>query len=344
MKKILITGGAGFIGVNLAENLLAGRAHYVVIYDNLSRKGVENNLKYILSCGYKNLKFIKGDVRDYKKLKEVVRGCSEVYHLAAQVAVTKSVEDPIEDFKINAEGTLYLLEAVRKTSLDAIFVFASTNKVYGELKHLKLKEGKKRYIPVINKKGISEDENLDFHSPYGNSKGTADQYVRDYYRIYGVKTLVFRQSCIYGAHQYGNEDQGWVAHFIVKGLLGEKINIYGNGKQVRDLLDVRDLIRAYKMAIKKIELVKGEIFNIGGGVKNTFSLLELIDFLSKTLNKQIQYEFFQWRPGDQKIFISDNTKLKRALKWEPEISAEKGIKALIEWIKNNLEIIRKVNK
>jgi len=344
MKKILITGGAGFIGVNLAEHLLASRAHYVVIYDNLSRKGVENNLKYLLSLGYKNLKFIKGDVRDYKKLKEVVRDCREVYHLAAQVAVTNSVADPLNDFEINALGTLYLLEALRKNSPESILVFASTNKVYGELKHLKLKEDKTRYLPVSNKKGISENENLDFHSPYGNSKGTADQYVRDYYRIYGLKTLVFRQSCIYGIHQYGNEDQGWVAHFIIKSLLGKKINIYGDGKQVRDLLEVRDLIRAYTMSVRKIESVKGSIFNIGGGIENTFSLLELIDFLSKTLNKQIRYEFFQWRPGDQKIFISDNTKLKRELKWEPRISAEIGIKALIEWIKNNLEIIRKINK
>jgi len=343
-KKILITGGAGFIGVNLAEHLISCKDNYVVIYDNLSRKGVENNLKYLLSCGYKNLKFIKGDVRDYKKLKEVVRDCGEVYHLAAQVAVTSSVEDPVEDFEINALGTLYLLEAIRKNSHKSIFIFASTNKVYGELKHLKLKEGKTRYILQEKKKGVSEEENLDFHSPYGCSKGTADQYVRDYYRIYGLKTVVFRQSCIYGQHQYGNEDQGWVAHFIIKSLLDKKINIYGDGKQVRDLLEVQDLIKAYMMAVEKIESVKGEIFNIGGGIENTFSLLELIDFLSKTLNKQIQYEFFQWRPGDQKIFISDNTKLKNDLNWKPKISVEKGIKQLIEWIESNIHIIRKVNK
>jgi len=343
-KKILITGGAGFIGINLAKHLLSCKNNYVVIYDNLSRKGVENNLKYLLSCGYKNLQFIKGDVRNYKKLKEVVSDCSEVYHLAAQVAVTSSVKDPVDDFEINALGTLYLLESIRKKSHKSILIFASTNKVYGELQHLKLKEGKTRYILQEKKKGVSEEENLDFHSPYGCSKGTADQYIRDYYRIYGLKTVVFRQSCIYGQHQYGNEDQGWVAHFAIKSLLDKKINIYGDGKQVRDLLEVQDLIKAYVMAVEKIESVKGEIFNIGGGIENTFSLLELIDFLSKTLNKQIQYEFFQWRPGDQKIFISDNTKLKNDLNWKPKISAEKGIKQLIKWIENNIDIIRKVNR
>ncbi|HOL22433.1 MAG TPA: GDP-mannose 4,6-dehydratase [bacterium] len=343
-KRILITGGAGFIGINLAEYLLSGRDNFVVIYDNLSRRGVEYNLKWLQSREYKNLEFIKGDIRDYKKLKEVMKNYNEIYHLAAQVAVTSSVKDPVDDFEINALGTLYLLEAIRKNCPDAVIIFASTNKVYGELDHLKLKESNKRYILISNKKGISEKENLDFHSPYGNSKGSADQYVRDYYRIYGLKTVVFRQSCIYGKNQYGNEDQGWVAHFIVKSLLDKKINIYGDGKQVRDLLEVRDLIRAYIMAVEKIESVKGEIFNIGGGIENTFSLLELIDFLSKTLNKQIQYEFFQWRPGDQKVFISDNTKLKNNLNWEPKISAEKGIRQLIKWIENNIDIIRKVNK
>lgn len=343
-KKILITGGAGFIGVNLSHHLLSKTDNLVVIYDNLSRRGVEHNIQWLESLKYKNLQFIKGDIRDYKKLKEVVKGCNEVYHLAAQVAVTSSVKDPVDDFEINALGTLYLLEAIRKNCPGAIVIFASTNKVYGELQHIKLKEGKTRYILSGNIKGISENENLDFHSPYGCSKGTADQYVRDYHRIYGIKTVVFRQSCIYGAHQYGNEDQGWVAHFIIKSLLGKKINIYGDGKQVRDLLEIKDLINAYLLATKNIEKVKGEIYNIGGGLKNTFSLLEFIDFLSKVLKKDIKYDFFPWRPGDQKVFISDNTKLKNDLMWEPKISPEKGIEKLINWIKNNIDIIRKVNK
>jgi CDP-paratose 2-epimerase len=343
-KKILITGGAGFIGVNLAGKLLEDRNNFVTVYDNLSRKGVENNLKWLLSRGHKNLRFIKGDVRDYKKLKETAKDCREVYHLAAQVAVTKSVEDPIEDFKINAEGTLYTLEAVRKVSSDAAFIFASTNKVYGELLHIKLKEGKTRYLLTEKKHGVSEAENLDFHSPYGVSKGVADQYTRDYHRIYGLKTVVFRQSCILGEHQYGNEDQGWVAHFIIRSLSGIKINIYGDGKQVRDILDVSDLIRAYGMAVKNIDKTAGEIYNIGGGSKNSFSLLELINLLEKILRIEIKYDFSIWRPGDQKIFISDNTKLKRELQWVPLISKEEGVKNLVRWIGNNIAEIKKVNR
>ncbi|RKY30477.1 MAG: CDP-paratose 2-epimerase [Candidatus Omnitrophota bacterium] len=342
MKKIIVTGGAGFIGINVAYALLKKKDNFVIIYDNLSRAGTEKNLEWISSFNFPNLQFIKGDVRDYKKLKEVVKNSNEIYHLAAQVAVTKSVEDPIEDFKINAEGTLYLLEACRLKCPDAIFIFSSTNKVYGDLSHLKIKEGKKRYFLVNKKNGISEDENLDFHSPYGNSKGVADQYVRDYYRIYGLKTVVFRQSCIYGPHQYGNEDQGWVAHFVIKSILNEKINIYGDGKQVRDILEVSDLIKAYILAVKKIELCKGEIFNIGGGVKNTFSLCELIEYLEKTLNRKIEVEFFDWRPGDQKVFISNNKKLETKTGWKPEIDKEKGLKRLINWVKRNINIIKEL--
>ncbi|MCM8785942.1 MAG: GDP-mannose 4,6-dehydratase, partial [Candidatus Omnitrophica bacterium] len=319
MKKILITGGVGFIGVNLALDLLKDKENFVVIYDNLSRNGVEKNLKYLLTLKLKNFEFIKGDIRDYKKLKEIVNGYDEIYHLAAQVAVTKSVESPIEDFEINATGTLYLLETIRKNCPSAILIFSSTNKVYGELSHLKLKEDKKRYYLVDRKNGIDENENLNFHSPYGCSKGTADQYIRDYYRIYGLKTVVFRQSCIYGPFQYGNEDQGWVAHFVIKSILNEKINIYGNGKQVRDILFISDLINAYKLAIKNIEKCKGEIFNIGGGNKNTFSLLELIEFLEKKLDKKIEYEFFDPRPGDQKVFISNNRKFERLTGWKIKI-------------------------
>jgi CDP-paratose 2-epimerase len=338
IKKILITGGAGFIGINLAYSLLNNKDNFVIIYDNLSRKGSEKNIKWILSSGFKNIEFIKGDIRDYTKLKKSVKEYDCIYHLAAQVAVTKSVENPIEDFEINAQGTLYLLEAVRKNSPEAVFVFSSTNKVYGELLHLKLKEQETRYS-LIGKNGIDENENLDFHSPYGNSKGTADQYIRDYYRIYGLKTVVFRQSCIFGPHQHGNTDQGWVAHFIIKTLNNEGITIYGDGKQVRDILDVSDLIRAYNLSVKNIEKVKGNIFNIGGGIDNTFSLLEFINFLEKETEKKIKYKFSDWRPGDQKIFISNNAKLKKELGWFPKISKEQGTKALIEWIKANYKDI-----
>ncbi|MFN4227546.1 MAG: GDP-mannose 4,6-dehydratase [Candidatus Ratteibacteria bacterium] len=336
MKKILITGGAGFIGINLALDLLKNKENYVVIYDNLSRTGVEKNLEYLQSLKLKNFLFIKGDIRDYKKLKEIVNDCDEIYHLAAQVAVTKSVENPVEDFEINAKGTLLLLETIRKNCPSSILIFSSTNKVYGELSDLKIREGKKRYYLTDKKNGIDENENLDFHSPYGCSKGTAEQYVRDYYRIYQLKTVVFRQSCIYGPFQRGNEDQGWVAHFIIKAFLNEKINIYGNGKQVRDLLYISDLINAYKLAVKNIERCKGEIFNIGGGIKNTFSLLELIEFLEKKLNKKIEYEFFDWRPGDQKVFISNNKKFERLTGWKIKIDKDKGIEELIKWVKKNI--------
>lgn len=342
--KIVITGGAGFIGINLAETLLRDKKNFVIVYDNLSRKGVENNIQWLISRKRKNLRFVKGDVRDYEKLKEVVEGCKEVYHLAAQVAVTKSVDDPVEDFRTNAEGTLYTLEAVRKTAPGATFVFASTNKVYGELLHLKLKESKTRYILSGKKQGIDESENLDFHSPYGCAKGAADQYVRDYYRIYGLKTVVFRQSCIYGEHQYGNEDQGWIAHFLIKTLLGNKINIYGDGKQVRDLLEVSDLVRAYGAAVRNIAKTRGEIYNIGGGIQNTFSLLELIGFLEKTLQVEVEYSFSDWRPGDQKVYISNNGKLVKELNWTPLHSKEEGIKKLIGWIRKNMEMIKRVNK
>ncbi|OQX85298.1 MAG: CDP-paratose 2-epimerase [Candidatus Omnitrophica bacterium 4484_70.2] len=342
MKKVFITGGAGFIGVNLAYTLVKNKNNFVVIYDNLSRKGVENNLNWLLSFKFPNLNFVKGDIRDYKKLKETVKNFDEIFHLAAQVAVTKSVEGPIEDFRINAEGTLYLLEAIRKNSPDAKIVFSSTNKVYGELLNLKLKEGEKRYYLVEKREGIDEKINLDFHSPYGCSKGTADQYVRDFYRIYGLKTVVFRQSCIYGPQQFGNEDQGWVAHFVIRAILDEKINIYGDGKQVRDILEVSDLISAYKLAIKKINKTKGQIYNIGGGKKNTFSLLELIEYLEKKLNKKVPLDFYDWRPGDQKIFVSNNKKFIKDTGWDIKIDKFKGVDKLITWVEKNIELIKKV--
>jgi len=342
MKKILITGGAGFIGINLAYNLLTRKDNFVLIYDNLSRKGVENNLNWILSFNFPNLKFVKGDIRDYKKLKEIIKNFDEIFHLAAQVAVTTSVENPLEDFEINALGTLYLLEAIRKNSSEAKIVFSSTNKVYGELLDLKLKEGKKKYYPIEKRNGIDEKTNLDFHSPYGCSKGTADQYIRDFHRIYGLKTVVFRQSCIYGPQQFGNEDQGWVAHFVIKAILEEKISIYGDGKQVRDILEVSDLISAYKLAIKKINKTKGQIYNIGGGKENTFSLLELIEYLEKKLNKKISLDFYDWRPGDQKIFISNNKKFIEDTGWDIKIDKFKGVNRLITWVERNIDLIKKV--
>ena len=335
MNRIVITGGAGFIGINLARELARNKNNFVVIYDNLSRKEVKKNLEWILSLHLPNIKFVKGDIGNYSKLKQILKDSKQVYHLAAQVAVTTSVLKPIEDFEINAAGTLYVLEACRLKCPEATIIFSSTNKVYGELLDISLREGSGRYHLKDLKNGIDETRNLDFHSPYGNSKGSADQYVRDYHRIYGMHTVVFRQSCIFGEHQHGNEDQGWLAHFVIQGLRGKKITIYGNGKQVRDVLYVSDLISAYKLAAKKISKSDGRIYNIGGGINNTFSLLELMDYLKKDLGINIEYSFDDWRPGDQKIYVSNNAKLERELGWSVRISKAQGMQKLVSWIKKN---------
>lgn len=335
MKKILVTGGAGFIGTNLVLSLLQDRKTSVIILDNLSRAGSEQNLTFLLDRHFENLQFIKGDVRNFGLLKEITKGVNCIFHLAAQVAVTGSIENPLEDFEVNAMGTLYLLEACRKSAKDALFLYASTNKVYGSLSHLKLKQLKTRYVFVNRHNGIDENEILDFHSPYGCSKGTGDQYVRDYSRIYNMNTVVFRQSCIYGQYQHGNVDQGWVLHFIRKAMADEEITIYGDGKQVRDILYVDDLIKAYLKVMENKEHCTGEIFNVGGGVNNTFSLIELIEYLQKLIGKEIKYAFDIWRPGDQKVFISDTRKLEALIGWKPRITKEKGIKKLVEWLRKN---------
>ncbi|MCM8816739.1 MAG: GDP-mannose 4,6-dehydratase [Candidatus Omnitrophica bacterium] len=335
MKKILITGGAGFIGTNLALRLLQDKKNVVIILDNLSRAGSEINLKFLLSRNFENLKFINGDIRDYRLLRKVTKGIDCVFHLAAQVAVTSSIKNPVEDFEINAMGTLYLLEACRKNVKDALFLYASTNKVYGSLSHLKVRQLKTRYTLVDRIGGIDESETLDFHSPYGCSKGAGDQYVRDFSRIYNMNTVVFRQSCIYGQYQHGNVDQGWVVHFVKKALDGKKITIYGDGKQVRDILHVDDLIDAYLKILENKDRCAGKIFNVGGGMKNTFSLLELIDYLEYLLGRKIEYRFESWRPGDQKVFISNNKRLEMLIDWRPKINKQEGIKRLVEWVKEN---------
>ncbi|MCM8815548.1 MAG: GDP-mannose 4,6-dehydratase [Candidatus Omnitrophica bacterium] len=332
MRKILVTGGAGFIGTNLVLNLLMDGENKVVILDNLSRKGTEKNLELLFSRGFKNLQFVRGDIRDYRLVKKLTEKTNAIFHLAAQVAVTTSVEYPLDDFEVNALGTLYLLESCRKNAKNALFLYASTNKVYGSLSHLKLRSFKTRYMLLDRANGIDENEPLDFFSPYGCSKGAGDQYVRDYSRIYQMKTVVFRQSCIYGQYQHGNVDQGWVVHFIKKAMKGEKITIYGDGKQVRDILHVNDLIDAYVRVLNNKNKAAGKVFNIGGGIKNTFSLLELINYLERLLGREIKYEFGCWRPGDQKVFISNNRLFERTTGWKPRIGKEKGIRMLVEWL------------
>ncbi|MFH2068787.1 MAG: SDR family NAD(P)-dependent oxidoreductase [Candidatus Omnitrophota bacterium] len=333
--KKLITGGAGFIGVNLAESLL-GKGEQVVVLDNLSRPGSEKNLAWLKKRFHRKFDFIQADIRDYRSVSEAITGVSTVYHLAAQVAVTSSVTNPQTDFQINAAGTLNVLEAIRKNCPEAVLIFASTNKVYGELTHLVISEKDNRYLLPDLPEGISEKTNLDFFSPYGCSKGAADQYVRDYSRIYGLKTAVFRQSCIYGPHQFGNEDQGWVAYLMLCALQNKEITIYGDGKQVRDILLVDDLISAFELARAKTEKTSGGIYNIGGGKENVLSLLELIAWLKNELKKEIRYKFDAWRPGDQRVYISDIRKAKEGLGWKPSVFKKEGLQRLLSWLKENL--------
>lgn len=333
--KILITGGAGFIGINTAIHFLK-KGNKVSIYDNLSRKDVEKNLAF-LAKSFPDTKIIEKDIRDFESLKKEVEGKDVVFHFAGQVAVTSSVENPREDFDNNALGTLNVLESARLSRSKPIILYSSTNKVYGGLEDLKIIEKKSRYAFKDLPFGISESRTLDFHSPYGCSKGAADQYVRDYSRIYGLKTVVFRQSCIYGPHQYGVEDQGWLAWFIIALHLGQKLKIYGDGKQVRDVLFVQDLIGAYELAIKNIDKTKGEIYNIGGGINNSISVwMEFKPLLEKLMQKKINVDFADWRPGDQRIFISDIRKAKKDFGWEPTTSVYNGLEKLYGWVKDNM--------
>lgn len=338
--KILITGGAGFIGCNLGKHHL-DEGDDVVILDNLSRKGTESNLAYLKGQG--KIEFVQQDICDHEGLKKTVEKCGRVdivYHMAAQVAVTTSVVDPRTDFNANALGTFNLLEAVRAAGIDPVIIFASTNKVYGEMTDLKIREKGGKYQYADMPEGIPETRQLDFHSPYGCSKGSADQYIIDYSRIYGLKTVCMRQSCIYGPRQFGVEDQGWVAYFTICAVLGRPVTIYGDGKQVRDVLHVHDLIDLFKVAYKNIEQVKGMAFNIGGGPANQMSLLGLVAFLEKKTGKKMDLTFDGWRPGDQKIYVSDIKKAKEHLGWEPKINKDKGVDMLFEWVRENSNLFK----
>ncbi len=338
--KILITGGAGFIGINTAEYFLK-QGSKVFLYDNLSRKGSRTNLAWIKKQ-YPKIQYVDGDIGDFTKLKKEVEGKDVVFHFAGQVAVTTSVENPREDFEANAMGALNILEAIRLSKSRPIIIYSSTNKVYGELKDIEIIEKKTRYEFKNLPFGISETHCLDFHSPYGCSKGASDQYIRDYARIYGLKTLVFRQSCIYGPHQFGVEDQGWLAWFVIAAFFKKPIKIYGNGKQVRDVLYIDDLLRVFDLGIKNINKVKGQIYNIGGGSRNTMSVwLEFKDVLKGILGEEPVVTFESWRPGDQPIFVSDVRKAKRDLGWEPKVSIKEGTKKLFDWISQNKELFSK---
>lgn len=342
MRSILITGGAGFIGVNAARHFLA-RGWGVTLLDNFSRRGTELNVRTLRSEFGDRVKVIRGDVRSRKTTETIVEEHDVVLHLAAQVAVTSSVVEPWGDFKANTMGTLRVLDAVRLSKRKPIFLFASTNKVYGSLENIPIVEATQRYTFADSAlKGVTEAQQLDFHSPYGCSKGAADQYVRDYARLYGLKTVVFRQSCIYGPYQFGVEDQGWVAWFLVAALLKRPIQVYGNGKQVRDLLHVSDLLRAYELAIEHIDTVTGQVYNVGGGFENTFSLLEFLSFMEHDLHLPVPYSFAEVRPGDQPLFISDNTRISRDLGWSANVSLHKGVTELADWLRAHADDIQEV--
>lgn len=339
MRRILITGGAGFIGSNLSAHFLE-KGEAVTVFDNFQRRGTRSNIAW-LKKNYPKVQVIEGDIRRQKDLNESVKGQEVVIHLAAQVAVTTSVVNPREDFDINALGTFNMLEAVRKSGHKPIVIFSSTNKVYGGMEDVKVieKDGKYIYRDLIN--GVSEKMYLDFHSPYGCSKGAADQYVRDYSRIYEIPTVVFRQSCIYGPRQFGIEDQGWIAWFIIALSLGKPITIYGDGKQVRDVLYVDDLVRLFDLAIAKISVAKGKIYNVGGGPGNTLSVwTEFGPLLEKLFQRKINPKFVSWRPGDQKVFVSDISFVKKEIGWSPKISVEEGVTKLFNWITANKSLFK----
>jgi CDP-paratose 2-epimerase len=332
-RRALITGGAGFIGTNLAHRL-ASLGRPVTILDNLSRPGVERNLHWLLAAHGGRIRVEIADVRDSRRMADLVAGCDQVFHLAAQVAVTTSLEAPREDFATNLEGTMNVLEGLRRAGNGAGLIFTSTNKVYGALADLELVQEPTRYRPADpdRQAGVSERQPLDFHSPYGCSKGAADQYVLDYARSFDIPTLVARMSCIYGPHQCGTEDQGWVAHFIMQALAHRPITLYGDGRQVRDILFVEDLVDAFLLAERSIGALAGQAFNLGGGAANAVSLIEVLSHIARLVGHAPSVAFGPWRQGDQRYYVTDTAKFRHAAGWSPKIDALDGIARLYRWL------------
>jgi CDP-paratose 2-epimerase len=327
---VVITGGAGFIGTNLAHRLLS-QGERVLVFDNLSRPGAERNLRWLLETYGKHVQVEFADVRNPYAVRRAVRNASHVFHFAAQVAVTTSLANPRHDFDVNALGTLNLLEALRGLDDPPPLIFTSTNKVYGGLDELALDSNGGTYQPVdsvLRQAGINESRSLDLHSPYGCSKGAADQYIIDYARTFGLPAVVFRMSCIYGPHQMGNEDQGWVAHFLISALEGRPITLYGDGRQVRDVLYVDDLVAAFLLARENIRSLSAQAFNIGGGPERAISLLELMEMIAELSAERPRYEFQDWRPGDQRYYVSDTRKFRSATGWSAQIDPETGVQKL----------------
>jgi CDP-paratose 2-epimerase len=338
-KKILITGGAGFIGSNLADHFIQ-KGHSVIIFDNLSRKGVSYNLDWLKKRHGTGFAFIQGDVRDEKAVLKAAEGIQVIYHTAGQTAVTTSMTYPRQDFETNVIGAFNVLEAARLVGDDPILIYTSTNKVYGGMEDVQILEKDTRYEYLNLPYGIDESRPLDFHSPYGCSKGSADQYVHDYARIYGLKTVVFRMSAIYGPHQFGMEDQAWVAYFVIALIKDWPLTIYGDGKQVRDILYINDLVRAFELATQKIQVTAGQIYNIGGGSENTISIwAEFSRILDQILGRKVHAaNFREWRPGDQKIYISDIRKATQDFGWHPVIGINQGLENIARWIRDHIVI------
>ena len=335
MNKILVTGGCGFIGANWTDRLLA-RGEHAVAFDNLSRRGAVKNADWLRAKYGNKFELIRGDVRDAHAIADAAHDADAIYHFAAQVAVTTSVINPREDFEINALGTFNTLEAARLSGRNPIFFYSSTNKVYGGMEDVPIVERATRYEYADLPGGASELQPLDFHSPYGCSKGAADQYVRDYRRIYGLRTVVFRQSTIYGYRQFGVEDQGWMAWFMIAAVTGKPITIYGDGKQVRDMLFIDDLMDAYDAATVHIDQVAGQVYNIGGGPSNTISVwTEFGPMLENLCEEKLGVAYDDWRPGDQKVCVYDISKAHHELGWSPRVNLELGTGRLYNWVKEN---------
>jgi CDP-paratose 2-epimerase len=331
---IVVTGGAGFIGSNLVDRL-ASQGHEVVVLDALSRPGVERNLAWLEQRHPRRIRSVVADIRDRRAVGKVIDGAAAVFHLAAQVAVTTSMVDPIEDFETNVAGAINVLEAARRQRGETPVIFASTNKVYGDLADVRLTLADGAYAPAdpaFLRHGVGEDRPLDFHTPYGCSKGAADQYMLDYARSFDLPTCVLRMSCIYGPRQMGTEDQGWVAHFLIRALAGEPITLYGDGRQVRDVLFVDDAVDAYVAALERIQAIKGQAFNLGGGPRNAVSLLELIGHMETLLGRPVETRFEDWRPGDQRYYVSDARSVRTVLGLAPPVGWRDGVARLAAWL------------
>ncbi|MGC3997446.1 MAG: SDR family NAD(P)-dependent oxidoreductase [Anaeromyxobacter sp.] len=335
--RVAITGGAGFIGANLAHRLLSSGVR-VRLLDNLSRPGVERNLAWLVGTHGDRVELVRGDVRDRAAVETAVEGAAAVFHLAAQVAVTTSLNNPLQDFAVNALGTLHLLEAVRREDPPPFVLYTSTNKVYGALEDVALADVGTRYAPVdpALTRGIDERRGLAFHSPYGCSKGAAEQYVLDWSRTYGVPATVFRMSCIYGTRQMGNEDQGWVAHFLLQALAGRPITLYGDGKQVRDVLFVDDLVDAMLLARERPREVAGRAFNIGGGPLQTVSLIELLELVGGLTGERPRVLLEDWRLADQRWYVSDPGRFGALTGWAPRVGVREGVARLHAWLEEAL--------